>query len=284
MISDSFRVFLVLFAGWLALAAHETGEGHPQGTEPEPVRGQEVLGFKLSAAVVREEFVVGEPILVRLTTKNVSGKRARLVWSPYIWRVEGTDQLGREVPLTRQGRYTYGLVKGDPRTGGHRGRYLEAGESETEVIILNRLCDLSMTGRYSMVIGRELYDDKGNWAVGKAPPLELRVSGGYPRSAAPQVVKLDPRPGERSHALRSIGAQVREMTALLSEIADGEEGHEKDAATSELQEIQAQVEALKAEQTKSSAQATGIRNPPNAPKMKTKLRMSSSCESCATNK
>ena len=199
---------------------------------------RDVLGFRLSAELARHEFAVGEPILVRLTTANVTDGALRLTETASMWAFDGTDGKGYEAPLTRLGLRNKGLLPGYGYHGGHRGGYLQAGESVSEFIVLNTVMDLTMHGTYSIRVGRVVSDDQGNWGTVWTPPFEVSVSWKSPPAAALQRTDL----AHDQEAVRSLGAQAREIIGALQQLAADGDDTAKWAAGKELKQIEEQMQ------------------------------------------
>jgi hypothetical protein len=230
-------------------AARETALAIAQAIDSELVRllkegeQRDVLGFRLSAELARHEFAAGEPVLIRLTTTNVSEKTMRLMASGAMWTFEADDQYGYEVSLTRQGLYQEGRLPGHPSHEGVRGGRLEPRQSWDETMQLDRLVDLTMNGTYTMRVGRCVTDDEGNWATVWTPWFDLKISGSFHEPVEAQKVLLEPT----WEGVRSLGTQAREIIGALQQLTAKGDGTVKWTAGNELKQIQEQLQPAAAD-------------------------------------
>jgi len=236
----------------LAVAAAMTGLAIAQSTESltEPGVGglgipwrDEAFGCRLSARAVREDYSFAEPILVEVVLENVTENTQRVSWDPSMWLVRATDQLGGDVPPTRYARYLVGGVPGHPRTGGSGTVVVLPGYPHRQVIELNRLCDLTMGGTYSVEIGRVTASGKNlhDAVVLKAPPLTVRIDGGQRSlSASVQKLALSKEPDRREAALESIGKTLKHGIEVVQDSARNDASPQvRKTATRVLKELNA---------------------------------------------
>lgn len=119
-------------------------------------------GWALSLSMDRGEFLMGEKVTMTLITKNASNKGLKLPvlskWTTYQFQLRDTSG---NVPLTRFGQ----RMKTRSLDSGHGNAEIPAGEMLTIELELNRLFDLSLTGKYALQASRTVPRSGGSEEV-----------------------------------------------------------------------------------------------------------------------
>jgi len=97
-------------------------------------------------------FNPAEPIPIDVVTTNISSERICLgetafeTTAPFFFRAE---LYGKRMPLTEKGKNSNGVF-----AGSSWGLWLNPGESYKRQFIINLYCDMTVDGRYDIIIGR----------------------------------------------------------------------------------------------------------------------------------
>ena len=250
MRTTSVAVIAILALGSIGLAS-DTPAGEPAKTqEPETIWGGGTSGWRLGVAVCQSAFRMGEPIMVRITTQNLSDTRrfaADYAFTAEGWTIEVTNlKDGEAMPYTREGQRMYGLDRARPRRDSVSRRRLEPGEGGYDTLWVNRVRDMTLAGKYSVRVSRQLVTETGEWVTVQAPSLELQVRGAqYPPSALPQVLALSPGRADKSRAMAALGSYLSSLVADLARAA--EEDKLSDAGSTawgQLLKLRDQLEAI----------------------------------------
>jgi len=120
--------------------------------------GAPTAGWRLSASLDKEKFIVGELVLVTLVTRNVSNRtnkiQVRSRWITYDFEVR--DEHG-PVRATRFGEQ----IEGNRGMGSMGEPEFSPGETVTIELPLSRLFDLSLVGKYTVRASRMVYGSDG---------------------------------------------------------------------------------------------------------------------------
>jgi len=251
------RVALIalLAVGSVTVAIGAPGGEHPETLEPQTVWGEETSGWRIGVAVCQSGFRVGEPIMLRVTTENLSEARRYAdvyAFTAEGWSIEVTDLKDDEAkPYTREGQRMYGLDRAQPRGGSVSLLRLEPGGSASDVVWVNRVRDMTLTGKYSVRISRRLVTETGQWVTAEAPALQVEVKGAqYPPSALPQVVALGPESVYRTQAASALGSYLTGLAAELAHVAEREKTSQTgDAARAQLLKVRDYLEGITKERS-----------------------------------
>lgn len=133
-------------------AQRGTSMNKPSPTQPTP-------GYRLTASLSGQAFKGDDPIRVSLVFENTTDKQlpygAQAKVFDYV--LDCRDERGERMPLTRYGHHV------DANRG--EGRYilseLGPGQSLRSEIIANRQVDLTLTGKYTLKVTREVFPGRG---------------------------------------------------------------------------------------------------------------------------
>jgi hypothetical protein len=158
-------LWVVLLSGYAAAAPVET-KGATAVTQP----------YSLRVALKPGELRAGAPLFVEVTLRNLSRSTARIGQSSLLfdWRYELTWQDGAPVAMTRYG--TEGRRSAESGTPGAILRTLAPGEELKAEVPLHRIFDLSISGRYRLVVSRQLPPPEGGaWIEVRSEPLAFTL-------------------------------------------------------------------------------------------------------------
>ena len=203
-------ILALLAAAHTATCQQDQKQDQPQKETQEPKASPDGLGAVADGLQLRLQTAKSwvepcEPILVIMTSKNVSTED-RFIYMPgrlSTYRFEVRDENGREMPLTREGWSAY-------RTGGSCfGQKLSPGEERTDIIILNKVHEMTYEVTYTVIAKRDC----------GAPGKELPKSGPVKVS-----MRGAPQPPEGFHsnleAIEALTAALEKELALPADKKD----------------------------------------------------------------
>jgi hypothetical protein len=110
-------------------------------------------GFRLSATVNTQQFVSGEPILLKVSLSNTTNETLHILGTIF--------QLSCEVEVRNEGGELVSLTEEGKRLERHRGIdislgriFIGAGKEWTETLQVNRLYEMVAAGEYRIVVRR----------------------------------------------------------------------------------------------------------------------------------
>jgi hypothetical protein len=124
-------------------------------------------GFQLSVAADKETYRLGNPVVMSVLVRNVSGRPLGFTQSdPQIdYDVECVGSDGKIAPLTTYGQRFHGSESVIIHAGGVR---LKPAESFEHVLPLDKLYDVSRVGMYNVTVTRKV--PKENAPKTNGPP------------------------------------------------------------------------------------------------------------------
>ncbi|BCM92343.1 hypothetical protein IAD21_04222 [Abditibacteriota bacterium] len=149
-----FSLFLLglMFLPSVSVRAQQTDDG----------KNPEVAGFALITSIDKASYKPTEPIILDMKLKNQRTTNvAYWTGSPFsIFNISVTAPNGAPASLTE-----YGKQKMGPITGSHFGRILKPGDEITGQFLLNRLYDMTLSGKYkiSVVCDIPAQDEPNKW-------------------------------------------------------------------------------------------------------------------------
>lgn len=146
---------LIVFAPLGPFASQSRGDVPNKGTTEDMIDwGLEKNGVRCAVALPSQEKVfAGEPVQVRLLTKNVGVKRVSIVTeghplSVFSISVQGPD--GKPTPFTSYGRQQMDNAGEGSRAVGT----LAPGDEDTNGLLLSRIFDMTRQGEYKVSFTR----------------------------------------------------------------------------------------------------------------------------------
>ncbi len=227
MMRTGILVLATLALGAAVFAADEAERRAAAPQAPETVWGKETDGWQLGIAVAKTRFLIGEPILVAVISRNLSGTMRQAGLYPGLvptWNVEAVFLPGEEdTPYTRFGAWLNGQheIPGRGRHGSQVTNRVGAGESVTDIVCVNEVRDMTVPGKYSVTIGRQLWAEGQAMVTVEAPPVDVEVGGGswFAESALPQKISLVADPSGRVPAAKELGRFIGTLIASLADTA-----------------------------------------------------------------
>ncbi len=163
---------LAFFGGDLRLAAQNTS------LASDTTESELTDGLRLSIACPDTEVRQLEPIRLKVTLYNTTSEEVQL---PSLdepnsaFQIEVTNQSGLDQPLTKFGQYAVGgLGQAHFRTVMDS---LEPGQSETAVMAVNLLYDMTVPGKYVIRVKHKVFnhDDRRKQDVAISSPITVEV-------------------------------------------------------------------------------------------------------------
>ena len=167
-------ICIVQFVGVLlapALVLAETGPGSEKDKMVERQWGKAFKGLAVSIASERSSYGPGERIVLSVLLKNSGQKDTRVATPAPLAIFRPTVQLpdGKESPLTLRGR----MLTESAREGGVGGVILAPGKALRVDLVLDRLYDFSLSGKYAISVCAVLFGQDTTIASNK---LEITVN------------------------------------------------------------------------------------------------------------
>lgn len=134
----------------------------------------DVEPFALAVALMDDCNRAGAAVVVEVRLRNAGTEPATIEhwsdWFEYEYGIRGPD--GRELPRTRFGNLRY-----RERDVAVTGRtVLAAGETHTHRVLLSRIFDCTLTGRYELSLARDLRDPQtGEWTTVRSNTLAFEL-------------------------------------------------------------------------------------------------------------
>ena len=163
----------------VAIVEEANRELHGQYSE----RGSYIEGWIIKVSTRSKVVNQGQPIIVSISLKNLTHKTQKLVEysmaleTAYGYQVVVTDRSGQKMPLTDYGR----IVCPDPFSmigdGMTRRFYrLSAGQTEQRQMQVDRICQMTSPGVYSMRV-QELIPKPAvyGWVLLESDPIRVTV-------------------------------------------------------------------------------------------------------------
>jgi len=202
---------------------------------------EEGFGLRIEAALARTTFAVGEPIVARVTVRNVTDRQLTYqARAPELSALDVTGVRGDAVPKTRFARY-----EDTPPGGALVQAVLEPGEAVTDYQVLNQYADLSVPGAYSFTVTRFVFTTEGDFRRDdfrflESMPVQFRIEGTDSPSAAVQRLQLSQSSQERIGAIQAVGTHVADALAALQAVAaEGGQGEGAAEAARALERLRA---------------------------------------------
>ena len=151
-------------------------------TMARPCLGQDrtvEAAWELSATLEKESARAAEPVVIFIILKNISQQPGSFVRSSLLrdYNVSVTNEKGEEMPLTRFGRLEHDAA------GGHFRRIVQSiapGEQVQDRLLVNRLYDMTMEGKYTVRIQRSVvaqHSGKPAWITAKDVTVTIEPNG-----------------------------------------------------------------------------------------------------------
>lgn len=188
-VPDAMRNYMIRQSGIVsALVITIAIAASPARCQPSTAGGAERPKYELTIRTKQLEFKVGEVITVEITTKNTSEQPSlaapALTTAEASYKLDVRDEKGETAPETEYERSfrpakdhlgreiaTVTVVKSGPL------RYLQPGETISEQIVLNKLCDVSRPGTYTI----EAQSRSGGAGTQKSNRITITIKPEHPK-------------------------------------------------------------------------------------------------------
>lgn len=156
------RIVFSVIAYVMFFAAGTPGANAANAEEMKPQFGPRVEGCRVSVAADRQAYRFDQPVGVRLLLENGGGASVNVIHSNpvAVWRFEVRQPNGEPAPLTLEGARQQSM--GDVVVSS-----LDVGKSETSVVMLSRLYDMTLLGEYTVTASRQV------WRQGQKKPTDV---------------------------------------------------------------------------------------------------------------
>lgn len=165
----------------LSLCVHQVkADAAPKRGDITVPISKSVGGFRITVAVQRQKFYVSEPVMLTVTTTNVSNKPQDYVFTG-IYRDFSfvvTNQKGVNTPKTLYGQSCLGADNNNQQVGMAIFKRLEPGQQVTHTVPLNALYDMTLSGAYS-ITAKQRFSNIGS-AEAVSNTLKVQVVGEKP--------------------------------------------------------------------------------------------------------
>lgn len=134
--------------------------------------GEAVGGLTITVEIPRLSYRAGESILLKVTLKNVGQKELRFRQStPYaMYDIMVKTENGTEIPKTRFGqKHAWGAAF--PKSFLTLG----PGEEHSVSLPISRLFDMTLAGKYSIVVSKKIPTQDSGAATVFAPSFKIRI-------------------------------------------------------------------------------------------------------------